>query len=262
MKPLATFAALAFTISAFAQTSTVIPSKGSETQGTAQGSVQTPAKASTQIKIKSKGDDIRTVIDSIFEQAGKQYVLETNFHQSLYMNLEGVTFDKAIEIIGNVAGLEFEEKLGIWYLRTRIAPVAKPAIKPIVRPVTKTAAKAPVKKGSAKKPLTTKKDTMAGQPFATISDPELPITAPKVTNTVDLTGKLTVQLKKMDIREVFGEFGRQTMIEIEIDETVPNYKLDAYFYNTSLKFALDKVCKIAGLKYSFTPSKTLRISKA
>ena len=86
--------------------------------------------------------------------------------------------------------------------------------------------------------------------------------AVKTSNTVDLTPKITLQLKKMAIRDVFNEMIQQTRVEIEIDDSVPNYKLDAFFYNTSLKFALDKICKIAGLKYTFTPSKTVRISKA
>ena len=81
-------------------------------------------------------------------------------------------------------------------------------------------------------------------------------------STLNTNARITVQLKKMDIREVFAEFGRQANIEIEFDEAVPNYKLDASFYNTTLKFALDKVCKVAHLKYSITPNNTIRITKA
>lgn len=238
MKPLVTLAVLACAISAFAQTQS--------------------------IKIKSKGDDIRTVIDTIFEQSGKQYVLETNFHQSLYMSLDGVTFDKAIGIIGKVADLDFEEKQGIWYVRKK-APMASKTTtaKPVIKPVetsTKTANKTP---GKVTTDQTTKivslpkTQNTAAQGF---KGPEKAVTPKPVS--IDLTNRLTVQLKKMEIRDVFAEFGRQSKVEIEIDETVPNYKLDAFFYNTSLKFALDKVCKVAGLKYTFTPSKTVRISKA
>lgn len=235
MKPLVTLAVLACAISAFAQTQS--------------------------IKIKSKGDDIRTVIDTIFEQSGKQYVLETNFHQSLYMSLDGVTFDKAIGIIGKVADLDFEEKQGIWYVRKKapMATKATPAKQPVEIP-TKTANKTT---GKTTADQTTKivslpkTQNTAAQGF---NGPEKTVTPKPIS--VDLTNRLTVQLKKMEIRDVFAEFGRQSKVEIEIDETVPNYKLDAFFYNTSLKFALDKVCKVAGLKYTFTPSKTVRISKA
>ena len=77
------------------------------------------AQQSQTVKIKSRGEDIRTVIDTIFEQTGKQYVLETNFHQSLYMNLDGISFQKAIEIISNVTEMEFEEQQGIWYIHKK-----------------------------------------------------------------------------------------------------------------------------------------------
>lgn len=235
-KTLATIAALAIALSAFAQT--------------------TPSKT---IKIRSKGDDVRTVIDSVFEQTGKQYVLESSVHQTLFMSLDNISFEKAIDILSNVAELEFEEKQGIWHVHSRIKSVT-PAKTAPAKTAPKTASK--TSKGTEKlKPLPTAKTTTASQKFTDDEDETTTAPAPKPIK-VDLTGRLTVQMKKMDIREVFGEFGRQTKIDIEIDENVPNYKLDAYFYNTSLKFALDKICKIANLKYTFTPSKTVRISKA
>ncbi len=251
IKPITTIAIIALAISTFAQSQT--------------------------IKVKSRGEDIRTVIDSIFDQAGKQYVLETNFHQSLYMNIDGISFQKAIEIISKVTDMEFEEKQGIWYIHKKpitsahgfygAAPMPK-ASAPVVKPTTTLkptkVTKAPAKstgpkiqdvKKNTTKPTPTKVVT-AAQGFSGPTTP-IQLDQPKV----NLTGRLTVQLKKMDIRDVFSEFGRQAKIDIELDDSVPNYKLDAAFYNTTLKFAIDKVCKVAGLKYSITPSKTIRISK-
>ena len=247
IKPITTLAILALAISTFAQTQT--------------------------IKIRSKGDDVRTVIDSIFEQSGKQYVLETNFHQSLYMNLEGISFQKAIDIIAKVTDMEFEEKQGIWYIHKRpiTAPqlfagipaltpkTTKPTIKPnapaktpIAKPNT---TKATTTKPLSKAPAATKPTNTAGQGFTNVAPIEVK------PPSINLTGRLTVQLKKMDIRAVFSELGSQAKVDIELDDTVPNYKLDASFYNVTLKFALDKICKAAGLKYSSTPSNTIRISK-
>ncbi len=257
IKPITTLALCAISLSVFAQTQTV--------------------------KIKSRGEDIRTVIDTIFEQTGKQYVLETNYHQTLYMNLDGITFQKAIEIISNVSDMEFEEKQGIWYIHKRAvssghsfvpatvkAPSMVPATK-VSKPVTtkipvKTKAPAksttansttakPTTKTQIQKPVTQKTET-AGQGFTSM------VPTGAKPSTLNTNARITVQLKKMDIREVFAEFGRQTNIEIEFDEAVPNYKLDASFYNTTLKFALDKVCKVAHLKYSITPNSTIRITKA
>ena len=234
IKPITTIVLAAFAISAFAQGQT--------------------------IKIKSRGDDVQTVIDTMFEQTGKQYVLESNFHQRLYMNLDGVSFEKAVEIISNITDMEFKEKQGIWYIHkkpitahqsfTTKTPKATPT-KP--EPKTKAPAKSTITKPKTSKPKESPKPKApvaisAGQSFA----PE---------QKLDLTGRLTVQLKKMEIRDVFSEFGRQTKVEFEFDDTVPNYKLDATFYNTTVKFALDKVCKVANLKYTITPSKTVRISK-
>jgi len=244
IKPITTIAVLAFALNAFAQNQT--------------------------IKIKSRGEDVRTVIDSIFDQSGKHYVLETNFHQTIYMNLDGITFQKAIDIVSKVTDMEFEEKEGIWYIHKKaitsaqsfapikstnpvIAPTGKPTTS--AKPTTKT--KAPAKSPLLTKRPTTNQAVMSAQPFV-IEKKATEKVAPKV----NLNGRLTVQLRKMDIREVFSEFGRQTKIDIQIDETVPSYKLDAFFYNTTLKFALDKVCKVAGLKYIFTPTNTVLISKA
>jgi type II secretory pathway component GspD/PulD (secretin) len=244
IKPLATIAICAFAISAFAQSQTV--------------------------KIKSKGQDIRTVIDSIFDQTGKQYVLETNFHQSLFMSIDGVSFEKAIDIISKIADMEFEERQGIWYIHKKPITAAHrfsgatPAPKSIVPTINPKPTKAPAKstgkesqvvKKTAAKPTTAKVIT-AAQSFSGATTP-IELDQPKVS----LTGRLTVQLKKMDIRDVFSEFGRQAKVDIELDDSVPNYKLDAAFYNTTLKFAIEKVCKVAGLKYSITPSNTIRISK-
>ncbi len=248
IKPITTIAIIALAISTFAQSQT--------------------------IKVKSRGEDIRIVIDSIFDQAGKQYVLETNFHQSLYMNIDGVSFQKAIDIISKVTDMEFEEKQGIWYIHKKpitsahgfagAAPVPKVTAR-VEKPTTTTnPTKAPAKstvpkiqdvKKNATKP-TPSKVTNAAQAFAGATT-LIVLDHQKV----NLTGRLTVQLKRMDIRDVFSEFGRQAKVDIELDDSVPNYKLDAAFYNTTLKFAIDKVCKVAGLKYSITPSNTIRISK-
>lgn len=240
IKPIATLAIAAFTIAAFAQSQTV--------------------------KIKSRGEDVRTVIDAIFEQTGKQYVLETNFHQTLYMNLDGVSFQKAIEIISSVTDMEFEEKQGIWYIHKKPISVHHIFAPTKVVPINPTPAliktKAPAKSTTTDKSKSATQSTpdpkseTAGQSFAALIKPNGG-KAPRV----NMTRSITVQLKKMDIREVFAEFGRQGNVDIEFDEAVPNYKLDASFYNTTLKFALDKVCKVAKLKYTVTTNNILRISK-
>ncbi|HWA84475.1 MAG TPA: hypothetical protein VG820_13620 [Fimbriimonadaceae bacterium] len=76
-----------------------------------------------------------------------------------------------------------------------------------------------------------------------------------------LAHRLTTKLTKTDIRLVFAEFAKQTEVKIEIDKSVPNYKLDALLNHTSLKFALDKVTEATGLKYKFTDNLSILIYK-
>jgi type II secretory pathway component GspD/PulD (secretin) len=77
-----------------------------------------------------------------------------------------------------------------------------------------------------------------------------------------LEKKVSTKLTKTSIKDVFAAFAKQTGTTITLDKNVPLYKIDAFMYNTSLKFALERICKAAGLKYELLPGKTVRISKA
>lgn len=174
------------------------------------------------VRVKAKGEDLRVVLASIFEQTGQQYIVQTSARQSLYLSLDGVTLEYAMEVLTEVADIEFEKKNGVWYVRTK-------------KPTVHTAA----------------------QGFAPAPKPE----APKLDATI-LDKKVSTKLTKTSIKEVFAQFAKQTGTVIEIDKGVPMYKIDAFMYNTSLKFALDRICKAAGLKYELAPGKTVRIRKA
>ncbi|HVT11898.1 MAG TPA: hypothetical protein VHE55_06500 [Fimbriimonadaceae bacterium] len=91
-----------------------------------------------------------------------------------------------------------------------------------------------------------------------------PATPPPAKGVLDkgvLSHRLTTKLTKTDIRLVFAEFAKQTEVKIEVDKSVPNYKLDALLNHTSLKFALDKVTEATGLKYKFTDNLSILIYK-
>jgi type II secretory pathway component GspD/PulD (secretin) len=177
------------------------------------------------VRVKAKGDDLRVVLASIFEQTGQQYVVQTSARQGLYLSLDGVTLEYAIEVIAEVTDLEFEKKAGIWYVRTK-------------KPVARTQAQ-------------------SFAPTAPVASPALPTFDPST-----LEKKVSTKLTKTSIKDVFAAFAKQTGTTITIDKGVPLYKIDAFMYNTSLKFALERICKAAGLKYDLLPGKTVRISKA
>jgi hypothetical protein len=99
--------------------------------------------------------------------------------------------------------------------------------------------------------------------FITIAKPAAP-TPVVPSGTLDktvLTHKLTTKMSKTDIRSVFAEFGRQTKVTLQIDRTVPNFKLDAFLTNVSLGSALSRVTDATGLKYKFTDHLSILIYK-
>jgi hypothetical protein len=76
-----------------------------------------------------------------------------------------------------------------------------------------------------------------------------------------LSKRLTTKLAKTDIRDVYAAFAKQADITIEIDKSVPTYKLDVYLKATTLKYALDHIKTATGLDYQFTDHDTIRIYK-
>lgn len=210
------------------------------------GFAQETAKTETpKVTVKSKGDDVRTVLATIFEQAKKQYVLPVNFRFALFLSLEDAKFDKALSIVCKQTGLEAVEEDGVYHVRVApkkpIEPVKpepkvepkdekkEPEPKPLPAPAKTEPAPAPVKKG---------------------------ILSPHV-----LARKVTTRLNKAEIRAVFAAMSEQTKVPIEIDEDVPTYKLDAFLIKTSLKYALDKITSATGLEYRFTDRGTIVILK-
>ncbi len=179
------------------------------------------------VRIKAKGDDLRKVISEMFEQTGQQYVIETSARQSLYMSLDGVTLEYAMEAISEVADVKFEKVQGVWRVRTK-KPLA-----PVIVTSSRTAA----------------------QKF---------VESPAPVKKVDyLLKKVNTKLERTSIRTVFVKFAEQSGVKIEVAKDIPEYKIDAFMYNTSLKFALDRICKAASLKYDLsTDGKTVRIRKA
>ena len=98
--------------------------------------------------------------------------------------------------------------------------------------------------------------TKIAQPKPAIVTPEKPKgTLP----TTVLQKRVTTKLTKTPIRVVYANIAKQTGVTIEVDKSVPNYMLDAFLVNTSLKFALDKINEGAGLAYQLTKNRSILI---
>ncbi len=87
-----------------------------------------------KVTITAKGNDVNTILGTIFEQAKKQYVIAPNIHFALFFSLDGADLDKALKIVADQASLQIEFKEGIYYVtkaikKVPVVVVPKPAPK-------------------------------------------------------------------------------------------------------------------------------------
>ena len=181
------------------------------------------------VTVSAKGSDVRAVLHELFEQQKKSYVLDPSVKFSLYLSLNEIEFEEALIVVCKAASLKYELQNGIYYINKGVLKQEnKPTtdVKPTVKPVeTKTAPERP-------------RGILPGSVFQK---------------------RVTTRFNKIDIRELFADIAKQTGVEIEIDKSVPNYKLDAFLIDTSLKYAIDQINAGAGLEYKLTNFKSILI---
>lgn len=97
--------------------------------GTCLSAVQEPT-----VSVNSKGDDVRSVLHGLFEQAKKNYVLEPGVRFVLYLSLKDVELEEALGLICAQANLTFEIQNGIYFVNRVKVAESKPANKPPVKP--------------------------------------------------------------------------------------------------------------------------------
>lgn len=226
------------------------------------------AQDSPNVSIAAKGDDVRQVLHSLFDQAKKSYVLEPNVRFVLFLSLRDMEFEEALQLVCKNANLKYEIQNGVYFVNQ-----AKSVLKeqPKTAPKTDTT---PLKSDPTNKPETTTKpestvktDTTGTTANKTAkpevksetkSSSNIAVTPVKTSNASPaprpeaLKRIVTTKLSKVDIRALFTELGRQTDVKIQVGQDVPAYKLDAFLKSTSLKFALDSICNAASLNYTLT----------
>lgn len=176
-----------------------------------------PALASAQnplVSLDARGDDVREVLATLFAQAGKAYALDASIKGKLYVKLDGMRYDKALAIVLAQTGLGAKEKDGVMMVK----PL--PAIAPVIASVPKPKPVVPVEK---------------------------PLPKPLAPNA--LAQRVTTRASRAPLAEVLASLGAQAKVTIELDSKVPAYRIDAFFIKTSLRYALDRVCKAADLRY-------------
>jgi type II secretory pathway component GspD/PulD (secretin) len=225
----------------------------------------TPAKAPVKVSVTAKGTDLHVVLADLFEQAKQQYVIAPNLHFALFLSLNNVDFERALQIVCDDANIQAELKGGVYFVHNAHKPTGMGKKAPIAAP-TKMPAMAPAAPALTSAAATTKTPTVTPVKPVTTATPVTPTATVSVKTPIGplkpavLARKLTTRFSKTDIRDVFAEFGRQTHTTINVDPRVPNYKLDAYLLNTSLRYALNQVTKAAGLEWKLPDNHTIAIA--
>lgn len=188
--------------------------------------IQDVQTADGKVTIASKGADVRNVLFDLFKQSNTNFVLEPNIYFILYLSLAGVEFGEALDIVCNLAGLEYKVDNGIHFIgkkKSGFGPASISEVKPLAKPIDP-----PAKRG-------------------------------KLTES-ELYKKLTTRFSKTLISDVFKSMSEQTGIEIILDSDVPLFRIDAYLIDTSLGYAMDVIVRSTKLKYTLTDNKQIRVS--
>lgn len=218
MRKLTPFLLLALTSLAFAQ------GEQSETENTEKTEVNTDVAIDDGIvTIASKGASVRDVLFDLFDQSKNNFVLQPNTHFILYLSLSGVEFEEALNIVCNVANLDYNIDNGIYFI-------------------------------GKMKAGTTKHITV------TVPDPKPKPKLGKLT-AGELNKRITTRFRKTEITKVFEAMTKQTGIEIIVDKDVPLFRIDAYLIDTSLEYAMDVIIRATGLKYTLTDDKQIHVTK-
>lgn len=197
------------------------------TQGTDQSQTiqQDVSTSDGKVTIASKGADVRNVLFDLFTQSKTNFVLEPNVYFVLYLSLAGTEFGETLDIVCNLAGLEYTIDNGIYFVGKK-------------------------KSGFVIAPKSASTTTVVPQVAK----------RGKLTDA-ELAKRLTTRFTKTLITDVFKSMTEQTGVQIIIDNDVPAYRIDAFLIDTSLQYALDVIARSAGLTYTLTDDKQVRISK-
>lgn len=82
------------------------------------------------VSVKAKGDDVRTVLHDLFSQAKKNYILEPGVRYALYLSLDGVEFEEALQLVCKNASLDYELQNGIYFVKKTDGSTASTTAKP------------------------------------------------------------------------------------------------------------------------------------
>ena len=100
----------------------------------------------TMVSVKAKAADVRSILTDLFTQAKQNFVLQPNIQAALFLTLDNVEFEEALNIICAQAKLQFQIQNGIYFITK----------KPVIATVIPVATKGPLDKSVLTHRLTAK----------------------------------------------------------------------------------------------------------
>lgn len=76
-----------------------------------------------------------------------------------------------------------------------------------------------------------------------------------------LQARITTRFSKTDFRAVIADIAKQAKVQIDVDKSVPQYLIDSFLINTTLKYGLDLMTQAMGVQYKLTEDKSILIFK-
>lgn len=194
--------------------------------------VSTLADQPTTVTLSSKGTDVRFVLHDLFTQAKQSYVIKSVPRIDLYLSLENLDFEEALELILSISDLHYERQNGIYFISKGRRAVESASAD---------------KNNSESAPKTT------GAPEKVTTEPTGKLPSSVLNKTIK--GSYT----KKELSTILEDFSKQTGVKIELDKKVPKYYLDFTINTTSLGWALRKLATELKLELVFTDRLTLKL---
>lgn len=214
------------------------------------------------VTLSSKGLDVRNVLHDLFTQAKKNYVLENVSRHDLYLNLNAVEFEESLALICKLCELTYEVQNGIYTLRKSARSAGKAPTSPAPGKPTpenpKTAAKPVVPVTNSNPPTTVTKPEATRTSVSSLESSNKPGKLPTTVLQKPVTGVFS----KQDLRSIVETLGKSTGVKVEVDASVPKYKLDITLGKTSLGWALNALAQRLQLQVIFTERQTILLRKA
>jgi type II secretory pathway component GspD/PulD (secretin) len=229
------------------------------------------------VKLRAKGEDVRLVVATIFEQLGQNYVYEARTPRSLYVNLDEVPLKQALSTVSILADIRFERRGETWHVlptngkspaisgSTSAQPFKQPNSPSKTQPAkTQPGKTQPTKTAPTKvDPATGKRKPdivfSPGAPVATKSGPISRGRSAAITGELLNTKVISLKFTKIGLQYAFSEIGQRSGVNIVCSPSLPNYSIDISVKNQKASKVLNDLLAATKLTKTILPNGDVQI---